>query len=383
MKPVFLILTIAILTSCGSPQNADGDATRSTRLDSALVAQSEKSGFNGCLTVAINDSIIYSRSTGLANIVHDISITDSTRFDIASLNKSFIAALVLIAVEEGYFSLDDRLTTLLSDLHYTGEFHDSITIHQLLCHTSGLPDYSGIADVFPELARDNFKSFKKTHYTNQEYIDFISQLPPAGEPGNQFYYSNFGYHVLCILLEETYHNTFSEILTEKITAPLGLQNTLNVLDYQLVPGLAIAYTQDELSGNWQENDYIDLSLGRRIFSTTEDLLKWAQAIQSGEILSESSTKSMLSNQLESITDQFSYGYGWVIFERGDRFRKGDLQIDQSYFIHGGQTGGYKSMLANIDDGSVIISMLTNTGTELDETEFLASLTNTIYTYNEH
>ena len=95
-----------------------------------------------------------------------------------------------MAVEEGILSLEDTLVGLLDEFKYAGRFDPSITIHQMLTHTSGLPDYSQLET---NQLQNNARIFKRKHFTNAQYVDYISQLPAVGQPEKQFYYSNFAY----------------------------------------------------------------------------------------------------------------------------------------------------------------------------------------------
>ena len=284
-----------------------------------------------------------------------------------------IAALVLKAEEEGKLHLEDRLVDLLSGFSYEGNFHPEITLHHLLSHSSGLPDYDGVSEA---LRRDQFLSFKRLRFTNESYVDFISKIEPINKPEQQFYYSNFAYHLLPILLEETYQKPFSELLKEKLTRPLGLEHTVSKSNNEIViPKLAQAYNYQEGTGQWHQNQFIDLSLGRRIFSTASDLNRWAQVMDNPGWLSAVSLELMQQNHLAEIDEKFSYGYGWVVIDDENKSRMIDLGIEQPYIIHGGSTEGYKAMLININQGTYVISFLSNVGNRTHERELAQEIVN--------
>ena len=227
----------------------------------------------------------------------------------------------------------------------------------MLCHISGLPDYNNISK---DLSKNNFSKFKRLHFSNQQYVNFISDLKPVGKPKKQFYYSNFSYHLLCIILEDIYQMSYPELLKKKITSPLKLNNTIcETENRNIIKNLATGYNYMPKENNWKKNNFIDLSLGRRIFSTTTDLLKWVQALNSNKILTQESISLMTKNHLTNVDSNLSYGYGWVPYQNKEKFKIGDLNIDLPYIIHGGSTEGYKAMLVNINKGEYIISFLSN------------------------
>ena len=380
-KNTFLILiSLTIIGSCQNPKIED-TPDRFAAIDQLIKDAFSSDDFHGSVTIGSGDSVLYTSQVGIANRDWDIPVDADTRFDIASINKSFIAGLIMLAVEEGKLTTKTKLTDLLKNFHYGGQFHDSITIHQMLTHSSGLPDYNSVPS---DMSAYGFVRFKRQHFSNEAYVDFISRLPARSAPGTQFYYSNFAYHLLCIILEDLYQKPFPELLQEKICTPLGLRNTYSSVDNEAVAKrLATAYNWDEDTKQWRANNFIDLTLGRRIFSTTHDLIKWARAMDDDRLFSKESRELMVQNHIESITGNVAYGYGWVIMERGSQTKMGNMNIQQPYIIHGGSTEGYKSMLINIDRGKYLISLLSNVGDRTNEMKMATQITKLILEENEH
>ena len=360
-----IVLYLILLSCFGCAQQTTSVSKKPFQaIDDLLNEEHTANHFDGSIVIGTTDSILFQKHIGIANRSWKIPVEKSTRFDIASVNKSFIAALTMIAVDEGKLSLNSKLVDVLPNYNYTGSFNPEITIHQMLSHTSGLPDYGGVNG---ELSANGFLKLKRQHFSNAEYVDFISQIPPVSAPGQQFHYSNFAYHLLPIILEDLYQQPFNQILQSKICKPLQMEDTYNSVDNTAIhQNLAQGYNLNSKTNTWRSNDFIDLSLGRRVFSTSHDLYLWAKGFHT--LLSDSSAKRMHTNHLKNITDKMSYGYGWVIYEAGHHFAMGDLEIDLPYIIHGGNTGGYKSMLLNIDGGRYIVAMLSNVGEQTRETE---------------
>lgn len=376
-KSVFRLLSLIqffILLGC---QNLNSDLSIQKKsiqnVNLLLEDHYQRDLFNGGIIIHKNGKIIYEKYLGLADRTWNIPMAKHVKFDIASLNKSMISALVLKAVEEGKLNLNNKLQDLLKQYTFKGSFHPDITLHQMLCHTSGLPDYNEIKDG---LRLNNFLKFKRSRFTNTEYVNFISQIKPINHPGKQFYYSNFAYHIITIILEDVYNKSFPEILKEKLTDPLGLNHTLSLdKNEDIIKQLAKGYNYIDSTDQWIQNPFIDLSLGRRIFSTPSDLNKWAQALNNTTYLSSESLTLMKTNHLNNITKTVSYGYGWVIVDQTNKSTMGDLDINAPYIIHGGSTDGYKAMLIDINNGEFIISFLSNTGDRTNELELAKDIIN--------
>ena len=381
MNKTFVIAVGVIiwLSACTKPTPTHTNKLAS-RLDSLITQEHDANRFDGTIVVGTQDSILFTKAIGIADRVWDIPLQLDHRFDICSLDKSFAAALVLLAVEEGKLSLDDRLRELLGSFSYTGTFHPDITLHHLLTHTSGLGHYEQLpADYQIDWARP----FKRKHVTPEEYVDFISTLSTVGPPGAQFAYSSFGYHLVAIILEETYQMTYGELLEEKICQPLGLNQTFSTTNNREVhQHLVEAYNYDQTTGSYRRNQFIDYTLGRRTFSTAQDLYQWGKAMSSSALLSEASRKRMQSNHLAGITADLSYGYGWAVFDGQGNYQMGDLGIDRKYIIHGGATEGFRSMLVNIEEGQYIIAFMTNIGDRVNEIGLTKSIVN-ILLESEH
>ncbi|MEL6556933.1 MAG: serine hydrolase domain-containing protein [Bacteroidota bacterium] len=375
-----LLISLTIICSC-QPSEDSSQPSQFVAVDQYIEEALKTDRFHGAITIANQDSILYSRQVGIANRNWDIPVAADTRFDIASVNKSFIAGLIMLAVEEGKLTIKSRLVDLLENFSYSGQFHDSITVHHLLTHSSGLPDYNSVSS---DMSANGYIKFKRQHFTDQAYVDFISNLSSRSVPGTRFYYSNFAYHLLCVILEDLYQKSFPELLQEKICQPLELTNTYSSIDNQAVAKkLALGYNWKESSQQWFANNFIDLTLGRRIFSTSEDLVKWARALNDNRLFKKESRDLMTQNYLSEITDDFNYGYGWVIINPGSNAKMGNMSIQLPYIIHGGSTEGYKSMLVNIDRGKYIIAFTSNVGDRTNEMEMITQITKLILENNEN
>lgn len=372
-KSLFILVIIITWLSACTEEKDLRQSTLASQLDSLITHEHDSNRFDGTIVVGTQDTVLFQKAIGTADRVWDIPMHMNHRFDICSLNKSFVATLILMAEEEGKLSVEDLLIDRLQAYEYTGTYDSTITLHHMLTHTSGLPHYEHIEE---DLKEDWFRPFKRKHVTPAEYVDFISQVQTVNTPGQQFHYSSFAYHLLAIILEEVYQKPYAELLDEKIVKPLNLKHTFSTTANQEVhKNMVEAYNYQASTQNYQRNHFIDLTLGRRTFSTSYDLYLWGKEMSAPTLLSAKSMQRMHSNHLTTINPSISYGYGWAVFDGEGDYQMGDLGIDRKYIIHGGATEGFRSMLVNIENGQYIIAFMTNIGDQVNEIALTKKIVN--------
>ncbi len=377
MKYFMYLLMGLFLIGCLENNITSPDKDTVSALDSLMHEVVENQKFSGVILLGNREKIIFKKAWGTANRDWNIPMSTENQFDIASLNKSFIAVLVLLAEQDGKWKLQEPVTKYFSEGIDKGKFSEKITFHHLLTHTSGLADYSGVPN---DLKLNNYQKFKRLNFTNKDYINYIGQLKPLSDPGTEFHYSNFGYHLLALMLEDVYQESFNQLLQRKICRPLDLKNTVSYRsNTEVKKGLATGYSYHAEKGVWNSNQFIDLSLGRRIFSNADDLFTWAKALDLGTLLNEEMKQSMQRNHLEDLNPKLSYSYGLVIHDGISDFAMGNLKLKAPYFIHGGKTEGYKSLMINISGSDLILILLTNSGDQIDELRLAESIIKTIKT----
>ena len=153
----------------------------------ALLSQYNQYGlFNGSALVSENGKVILQKGYGSANMEWNIPNQSDTKFRLGSISKQFTALLIVKLAEEGKIKLDVPITTYLPD--YPKETGDKITIHNLLTHTSGIPNYTSAPNFMNEKARNA--------YSPADFVKTFSNLPLEFKPGEKFAYSNSGYFLL-------------------------------------------------------------------------------------------------------------------------------------------------------------------------------------------
>ena len=267
--------------------------------------------FSGVILVKEKKGIVYEEAFGYANRNECINNTLQTRFGIASGCKIFTAIGVCQLVENGVITFQTKLKECLS-VNFPN-FNEDITIHHLLTHSSGIPDY------FDESIMDNFEDlWKQTPmYLLKSLKDFLTLFQNRDmmyAPGSKFHYNNAGFIVLGLIIEEQTGLKFTEYIEKNIFNPIGMNHSGYFSLDRLPRQTALGYIKDEISQTWRTNAYsIPIKGGSDggAFITASDMLKFWEALFNYEIISQEYTKILLTPHIQVNNNQ-SYGYGiWI------------------------------------------------------------------------
>jgi len=316
-------------------------------IDKYMVAEAGIREFNGSVMVVQKGTTIYQKAFGMADMELNVPNINTTKYRIGSVTKQFTAACILQLAEQGKLNVDDKLTKYIPD-YPKG---DSITIHMLLCHTSGIKNYTSLPEFWPKsilpLSKDSM-------------IAIFKHKPLDFSPGTKFSYSNSGYYLLGVIVEKVSGKNFSDYLLENVIRKAGLNNTaMDRLDSILL-NRAKGYDKSRFGG-WQHAQYISMegpySAGA-MFSTTEDLVKWTKALHNNQVISAGYTKKMMTPNL----DQYGYGIGIDSFKTHPRVS------------HNGGIPGFSSSLAYYPQDDLCVVAISNTGYNSDKiSESLAAI----------
>lgn len=178
--------------------------------------------FSGCISVVKNGTVIFEKNYGYADLSNKIPNKLNTKFATASAGKVFVAVAILQLIESGKLRFDDNIRNLLDfDLK---EIDKRITVRQLLCHTSGIPDYfdESIMSEYDELWKDypNYKIRKSS-----DLISLFINKPMVYRPGERFQYNNTGFVVLGLIIEKLTGQLFDEYLKKNVFEPCSMFDT--------------------------------------------------------------------------------------------------------------------------------------------------------------
>ena len=308
-------------------------AVRADKVDDYVKTQMERQHIPAISLVVIKDQkIIKSAGYGLANIELNVAATPETVYKIGSVSKQFIAAGILLLVQDGKISLDDNISKFLEG---TPEAWKPITIRHLLTHTSGIVRE---APGFDPLKIQNDADVIKTAYS----------LPLRFTPGEKYEYCNVGYFSLAEILSKVSGKPWGDFLHERVFAPLGMNSTRTTNMTELVPNRANGYIwrNDKLQN---ASIYFAVRPSGAFLSSVVDLAKWDAAIDAGTILKQPTLDQAWTPVKLNSGQSHPYGFGWEL----------NPVAGHKLVNHGGSLPGFRAQLARFPDDKVTVIVLTN------------------------
>ena len=315
----------------------DSDAALGPRVDRFVAGFGHRWGeayaASGYITVARDGQVILARSYGRANRDKDRNAGVDTRFRIGSLTKQFTAAAIVQLAEKGLLHFEDPIRMHLRDYPQTG---DAITVHHLLTHTSGIPEYEGDESLMKEPGRPHSRA---------EVLAAFKDRPLDFKPGERFSYSNSNYVLLGLIIEKASGHSYDDYLREHVLAPAGMHRTTAV-DDPADADTAVGYIADlrEVLVPAPTMDTSILFAAGALRSTARDLIRWDRALAGAEVVSGDSKQRMFT------PGQGDYAYGW------------NVSHDAGHVVlwHEGRTEGFTSYIGRApDEGLVVIALFNN------------------------
>lgn len=346
---------VATITA-GLPDGAGLTASAATRraLQKRLDQLRERYGVPGIsVTILFPDGSSWVGVGGAADVAANVPVTTVTSFAIASVSKTFTAALVLALAQDGTIVLDTPVRTYLPELKVNAR----ITVRQLLDHTSGLRDYF----FHPAIDRKLLSAPSRVW----DSADALKHVGKAYfKPGTGWHYSNTNYLVLGMLAERVGGAPLADQVRARFLEPLGLRHTWYQPTEEASSDGAHGY---RFASGAKDAPAIDLSDGSRFMpftsvvtaaagaggfaSNSTDLARWARALYAGAVLSEDSVDAMLGDitRTEPYKPRVPYGLG---VQR--------LDLDGSPSLgHSGRLLGFRSAVRWLPDEDLAIAVLTN------------------------
>ncbi|GGC64830.1 serine hydrolase domain-containing protein [Undibacterium terreum] len=295
--------------------------------------------FSGVLLITHNDKTLLSGAWGYSDKDARQAIDIDTKFRIGSMNKMFTSVAILQLIDAGRLQLSDTVGNILPG-YANKEIAETVTVRQLLTHTGGT------GDIFVQEFYKNQAELKE----HTDYVRLFENRAPLFKPGARFGYSNYGYVLLGAIIEQVSGMSYYDYVQKAIFAPAGMNDTGSLPENIDVPGRAKGYMK--VRSTWTSNakmlPYRGTSTGGG-YSTANDLLRFAQNLQSGRLLSLATLEQATSDQAEH------YGYGFFVqgaeanrmygHSGGAGGMNGELSISH-------QAGGYVVIaLSNLDPTS--------------------------------
>lgn len=289
----------------GSPSTAPVVVDQSVQsiLDKTL----PRSG-SSTVIAARNGKIVHCAGYGMADRAQRIPASCDTVYDIMSMTKSFTAVAIMKLQMAGKLRVSDPISKYVGPVPADKR---NITIHQLLTHTSGLPE--GLGDDYDPVSR-------------QEMIAGAAKSKPIAPPGTKFSYSNLGYSLLAAIIEKASGTDYEHFLAKEIFAPAEMTHTGYVLPRWDTQQIAVEYNEKGLSQGrpldhrWAaDGPYWNLRGNGGLLSTARDMYRFHRAL-AGDTLLDRDTKAEMFKAHAPVGlpgyDGYAIGYGWVITPDG-------------------------------------------------------------------
>ena len=318
------------------PRMSERDLTAALRKQ--LEQEAAAGTFAGAVLVSRNGKADFAEAYGFADQERKTPNTLTTRFRIGSMNKMFTAVATLQLVQAGKLGLNDAVGKYLPD-YPNKDIAAKVTIHELLTHTGGTGDIFG-----PE-----FDAHRLELRTLQDYVKLYGARGPQFEPGSKWEYSNYGFILLGAVIEKVSGESYYDYVREHVYTPAGMTATGSEPEDQAVEGRSTGYTKKD-SPDWRPNTdtlpYRGSSAGGG-YSTVEDLVKFATALQANKLLDAHYTELLTTGKPGTPDNSYAYGFG-------------DQKINGiRCFGHGGGAPGMNGELQICPGSGYVVAVLAN------------------------
>jgi len=331
------ILPLIILISCCFGATAQ---QLTAGLDS-LINNRLKDVAPGCaVLIAKNGKIIYEKGFGKADLELNVPMKPDMVFRLGSITKQYTAIAVLQLVEQGKIALQDSIQKFIKDFPNKGH---TITIENLLTHTSGIIDYESLDMKIPNVYRLDFPP--------KQFVDSLEHHPLVFTPGSKFSYCNSNYFLLGYIIELITGESYAEYMQQHIFTPMGLNNTYYDDEKQVIPNRVSGYGKWN-NGKYENADYIGLSqvyAAGALLSNVEDMFKWHQALYSYKLVKKETLEKAFTSYKLTDGTLSGYGYGWFIKDQN-----GERSIE-----HAGGIDGFQSDEVYLPRQDIFIATLYN------------------------
>ena len=299
--------------------------------------------FSGTVLFAQNNRVVLREGYGTTDTSLQTYISPDTPFPLLSVTKSFTALAILQLVEDGKINLQDKVSKFVSDFPNG----NSITIHDLLTHTSGLPSTQSKIP-FPA---------QPVSQALEEY----EQIVPVFKPHENYLYSNVGYQLLALIIEKASGMSYFEYLFKKITEPVGMLNTHHSLELLQHNDISTPVGRSLINQNNYKSVLFSTVTNTQfgaggLYSNVDDLYNWVLAVNKDSLVKQESFQKMTA--VHALSD---IGYGWIVV------------IPQKIFWSSGHDIGFTSFVLNDLTQEQVLIILSNNDNSLFFNQEMRSL----------
>jgi CubicO group peptidase (beta-lactamase class C family) len=262
----------------------------------------EKQGFSGSVLLLHKGDMLLRHGYGFSDKEKQIANTAETVFDFGSLTKQFTGAAIVKAEAQGLLTVEQTLADFFQDVPADKA---EITIHQLLTHSAGFED--GLGDDYDLVSKDDFLE-----------LAFESEL--QFEPGKRYAYSNAGYSLLGIIIEEVTGQSYESFLKTHLFNPAGMKSTgYNLIkDNSFQDRIAVGYMNGDFDGKPTEKPWLEdgpawhLRANGGILTTVEEMYTWIISLNEQKVFDNNALTKYLTPYIREGSASSYYSYGWVV-----------------------------------------------------------------------
>lgn len=337
-QTLFAVLTIFhFLPGRGQSASEADILLKRAKADTLLQAYAAQNNFNGTALVAFHGKIVLQKGYGWRDAGKHIANDVNSIYQAASITKTFTGTLVMKLAELKKLSLQDKLSKYYPD-YPKG---DSITIAQLLSHTSGVFNYTMNGEFMQQ------KASKPA--TEQEMLALFRNEPPDFPPGKGWNYSNSGYMLLGYIIGKVTGMRYDEAVRQYLFRPLGMQHSGFDFAHLNDPHKSLGYTADS-TGSWTvRTPVVDSSVSfaaGSIYTTVGDLFRWHEGLTKYAVVSPAGWQEMTAPK------QNAYGFGWM----------NDSLYGKRTTGHSGGIWGFRSNFVRVQEDDACVILLSNSET---------------------
>lgn len=334
-----LVLSLLFSTYLNAQPISKADTELFGKIDKLLATVYKSNETGATALIARKGTVIYKKAMGMANLELNVPMQIDNVFRIGSISKQFTAVAILQLLEKGKLDLQDDIKKFIPDYPTHGY---TITVEQLLNHTSGIKSYTNMNEWDDQVRRKDF--------TPAALVDYFKNQPMDFAPGTKWDYNNSGYILLGFIIEKVSGKTYPEYIVDNIFKPLGMANSYYGDHIPLIKNRVSGY--EPAKDSVANTDFLSMTqpyAAGSLLSTVEDLFKWHQAVHSyklvkKEILDKAFVSSKLINGKST-----NYGYGWFM---------GNLQGSPT-IEHGGGINGSLTNAIYLPKEDVFVTVFSN------------------------
>jgi CubicO group peptidase (beta-lactamase class C family) len=287
------------------------------------------------VAVVKNGEAVVAKGYGFANLEHQVPVTTHSIFQSGSVGKQFTAAAIVHLEERGKLRLDDNIARYLPP---TKARWGSITVRQLLTHTSGVPEYEDEVD-------------SRRDYSERQLTELVGLLRHRSIPGHKFQYSNSGYLLLGIIIRMITGKFHADYIRENIFEPLGMKTARIVSDADIVPNRVAGYRMSKdriLNQDWVSPTFNQTADGCYRLSLN-DFLAWERGVRARALLKPESWSQIFTPVVLNSGKTHPYGFAWEIRQ----------ESGQTVHGHDGSFQGFEAILTRYIEEELTIIALAN------------------------